>query len=175
MPAQNRQQAGLCRGYITQQHRAAFEAEREKHRPGGELAATCGARTNSGKACARLPVANGNGRCIQHCGRVVAAQFREQQRKRFVKGQISPEVWFKAEAKRATNRLRERWKKDPWYPGSTIDLGDEEDKFRAALSHQKSHFVWHAQYRQHHSSNAFPTSSVRAGRRTRRSGRLRRR
>jgi len=124
---------GLCQGYLSKAHQARFEAGREKYRPGGELAARCGANTNSGKVCTRHPVADGNGRCIQHCGQIVARQYRQRQYDKFTKGQVSSAVWFKAEQKRAVNRLREKWKKDPWVPGCTIDLDEHEEAFRQTL------------------------------------------
>lgn len=39
------------------------------------------------------------------------------------------EAFSRAEAKRAANRLRWEWKKNPWHPGKTIDLGAFEDRF----------------------------------------------
>ncbi len=46
---------------------------------------------------------------------------------------MSAEEWNRAEARRAANRLGDQWKKKPWLPGSTIDLGAHESAFRDAL------------------------------------------
>ncbi len=46
---------------------------------------------------------------------------------------MSAEEWNRAEARRAANRLGDQWKKKPWLPGSTIDLGELECAFRDAL------------------------------------------
>jgi hypothetical protein len=40
------------------------------------------------------------------------------------------EEFAHAEAKRAVNRLRWEWKKDPWREGETIDLGSQEERFQ---------------------------------------------
>src|SRR5690606_12457668 len=48
-------------------------------------------------------------------------------------GRMSWEDFARAEAKRAANRLRARWKKDPWAPGRTIDLGSYEERFQIEL------------------------------------------
>jgi hypothetical protein len=45
-------------------------------------------------------------------------------------GKLSHEEWVRAEGRRAANRLRDQWKKNPWLPGSTIDLGEREWAFR---------------------------------------------
>jgi hypothetical protein len=47
---------------------------------------------------------------------------------------LDPVVFAKAERRRAVNRLRWTWKKDPWFPGVTLDLGSHERAFRKALT-----------------------------------------
>jgi len=37
---------------------------------------------------------------------------------------------MRSEGKRAANRLREQWKKNPWVPGATIDLSEHEGEFQ---------------------------------------------
>lgn len=44
-------------------------------------------------------------------------------------GKLSSVEWQLAEARRAANRLHDRWKKEPWAPGRTIDLGPHEPCF----------------------------------------------
>ncbi|WP_109312795.1 hypothetical protein [Ruegeria sp. AU67] len=56
-----------------------------------------------------------------------------RQKRRFETGSVSAEEWNRAEARRAANRLGDQWKKNPWLPGSTIDLGEHEYAFRDAL------------------------------------------
>jgi hypothetical protein len=49
-------------------------------------------------------------------------------------GRLSPDVFVAAERRRAINRLRQCWKKDPWLPGVTIDLGAHEKAFLTSLA-----------------------------------------
>ncbi|MBO6899107.1 MAG: hypothetical protein JJ868_17185 [Shimia sp.] len=100
---------------------------------GGPLAPMCGARTRNGGVCANPPIVEGKGRCLSHCGPKAANAFRARQKRRFEAGQVSAEEWNRAEARRAANRLGEAWKKDPWMPGRTIDLGEHEAAFVEAL------------------------------------------
>jgi hypothetical protein len=44
-------------------------------------------------------------------------------------GRLSPETFARAEAKRAVNKLRRAWRKNPWIEGRTIDLGAHERRF----------------------------------------------
>jgi hypothetical protein len=101
---------------------------------GGLMASTCGARTRNGGACPNPPIREGRGRCLSHCGPKAAKEYRERQKRRFEAGQISAAEWNRAEARRAANRLGDRWKKNPWLPGSTIDLEGHEVAFRIELS-----------------------------------------
>jgi hypothetical protein len=41
--------------------------------------------------------------------------------------------WRKAEARRARNRLRDQWKKNPWLFGCTLDLGPYKTDFAVAI------------------------------------------
>ncbi len=95
---------------------------------------TCGARLRAGEACPNPPVKESKqGRCLSHCGPHAARAYRERQKRRFEAGSVSAEEWNRAEARRAANRLGDQWKKKPWLPGSTIDLGAHESAFRDAL------------------------------------------
>ena len=51
----------------------------------------------------------------------------------FQSGKLSPANWHRHEAKRAANRLHDKWKKDPWLPGWTIDLGQAEGEMTDSL------------------------------------------
>jgi hypothetical protein len=50
-------------------------------------------------------------------------------------GKIGHAEFALSEAKRAANRLRDQWKKDPWLHGRTIDLGEHEMAFQGELYH----------------------------------------
>ncbi len=70
---------------------------------------------------------------MSHAGPKAARAFRDRQKRAFEAGQISAETWNRAEARRAANRLGDQWKKNPWLPGNTIDLGRHERRFQDAL------------------------------------------
>lgn len=111
------------------EHQTNFAAARARHCRGGADEVLCGARLRSGGACRQKPLA-GHSRCIRHAGPHAARAFRERQRAAFRTGKISAVEFERAEARRAANRLRDRWKKNPWTPGQTIDLGEHEWAFR---------------------------------------------
>ena len=101
-------------------------------RRGGSLAPTCGARNRRGGTCQLPPIKGGNGRCIRHGGPALARLYRERQIADVKAGRMSFADWQRAEARRAANRLHDRWKRDPWLPGSTIALtAADEDALRA--------------------------------------------
>jgi hypothetical protein len=50
-------------------------------------------------------------------------------------GKISYAEFARSEGKRASNRLRDHWKKDPWVHGRTIDLLEHEMAFQGELLH----------------------------------------
>jgi hypothetical protein len=121
-------------GFWNDDHEAAFAAGRARTARGGPDAAICGARTRTGSACEGLPIREGKGRCLKHAGPHAARLFRERQRSDFLAGRVSAEVWLRAEARRAANRLGWAWKRNPWTPGSTIDMGRAEDGLQQALT-----------------------------------------
>lgn len=100
---------------------------------GAPDAPECGARTRNGSACQQPPIKEGNGRCLNHAGPHAARKHRETQLRAFRAGKISSDEWNRAEARRAANRLGWLWKKNPWVPGRTIDLGAHEAEFVAEL------------------------------------------
>ncbi len=117
-------------GFRSLEHEAAFRDANHLVRRGGQCAAACGARTRTGVACQNAPIREGKGRCLRHAGPKAAREHREHQRRQFFAGKISAAEWNKAEARRAANRLGWEWKKNPWVPGSTIDLAAMEAGFR---------------------------------------------
>ncbi len=111
-----------------------FRAANLIARRGGSGAEICGARTKTGTLCLHPPLHAGNGRCLRHAGPKAAKIHRTRQQRAFESGRISAAEWNRAEARRAANRLGDQWKKNPWLPGSTIDLGEHERDFQNALS-----------------------------------------
>lgn len=122
----------MLNGFLSEDHRRNFEAARDAVRLGTPVQARCGARTRSGGTC-RHPPLSGFKRCAKHGGVAAARALRERQVVALAKGEMSVEDFQKEEARRAANRLREVWKKDPWHPGRTLDLGVHEAGFRAEL------------------------------------------
>jgi hypothetical protein len=122
----------MLNGFIDNNHRVACEASRERHRRGGENADICGAKTRRGSSC-RMPPLRGHWRCLRHAGPKAARVHRERQLKDLAAGRLEPEVFARAEARRARNRLQRAWKQDVWTPGTTIGLGKHEDAFQQAL------------------------------------------
>jgi hypothetical protein len=60
----------------------------------------------------------------------MAAAHRQRQLEALSHGKLAVEDFVRFEAKRAANRLQRAWRKDPWLPGRTIDLGVHEDRFQ---------------------------------------------
>ncbi|MEW9836223.1 hypothetical protein [Mesorhizobium marinum] len=120
-------------GFKSDEHRAAFCEARRLTQRGGANALVCGARTRAGAACQNLPIREGKGRCLHHAGPKAAREHRARKREDFLSGKISPAEWQRAEARRAANRLGWEWKRNPWTPGSTIDLGSDEGRLRGEL------------------------------------------
>jgi len=123
-------------GFRSDEHAAAFKAAaRTLGGFGGPAMPTCGARTRNGGTCNHPALKGGNGRCLGHAGPHAARLYRERQRKAFMSGRISAEVWNKAEARRQATLTGNRWRKRPWLPGSTIELdAPDEADLRADLA-----------------------------------------
>ncbi|MCB1466925.1 MAG: hypothetical protein KDK08_07235 [Rhizobiaceae bacterium] len=117
-------------GFYSEEQKRHFAAARALHQQGAPLERTCGAWTRSGRLCRNIPI-DGTKRCLRHAGPHAARAYRERQHDAFKAGKISAAEWAKAEAKRARNRIHDRWKRNPWLPGSTIDLGEHEAAFQA--------------------------------------------
>lgn len=92
----------------------------------------CGARTRNGGNCRHAPLF-GHTRCLRHAGPKAARAYRQRQFEDMQAGKISYAEFARSEAKRAANRLRDQWKKNPWVHGSTIDLGEYETAFQEEL------------------------------------------
>ena len=125
---------GSRRRYGIEGRDEAFQVGRLIAARGSPGAPICGARTRTGTLCQQLPIREGKGRCLGHAGPHAARLHREAQRKAFLSGKISAEDWERAEARRAANRLGWDWKKNPWLPGRTIDLGPAEGTLRADMT-----------------------------------------
>ncbi len=110
-----------------------LEVKRTQTQFGGVGRTICGAGNRHGGICRRPPIKEGRGRCLMHCGPKAAKEYRERQRQEFLSGRISATEWKRHEERRATNRLRENWKKSPWKPGQTIDLGKWTADFERSL------------------------------------------
>lgn len=121
-------------GFVDDDHRRAFELSREDVRFGGPNQRRCGARTRSGHFCQKTPL-TGEIRCLAHGGPAVARRYRASQIEALRRGELSQAEFDRSEAKRAANRLRDRWKRDPWAPGSTLDLGEHEVTFLRDLTY----------------------------------------
>ncbi|RYE49810.1 MAG: hypothetical protein EOP24_00795 [Hyphomicrobiales bacterium] len=117
-----------------EQHEARFAEGRAIFRRGGTFAPLCGARTRNNGACRQAPLA-GHRRCLRHAGPKAARAYRQRQFDEMQAGKISYAEFARSEAKRAANRLRDQWKKDPWLHGRTIDLGEHEMAFQGELLH----------------------------------------
>lgn len=112
-------------------HRDLFFDQAQLYRRGGPLANVCGANTKTGKPCQNAPIRDGNGRCLLHCGPKVARLVRDRQIADLAAGRITQEEWQALEGRRVRNRLQNKWKVSPWFPGQTIVLGEHEMTFRA--------------------------------------------
>jgi hypothetical protein len=97
------------------------------------MSGRCGVRTRTGQVCTQIPISEGKGRCLRHCGPVAAQAHREAQLRQMQTGKTSPAEFARAEARRARNRLTNSWKKNPSLPGRTIDLGASEGAFGDAV------------------------------------------
>jgi hypothetical protein len=115
-------------------HRDKFLAAAAAHRFGDQRRSTCGTRTRRGAPCGRPPLREGRGRCILHCGPEAARSYRARLYDAYLRGHLPAEEWRKQEERRAANRLKDRWKRDPWLPGRTIDLLDHEQNLEAWLA-----------------------------------------
>ena len=121
-------------GFKSETQRTNFTDKARLHGRGGPLSAMCGVRTRTGRVCTQVPIKEGKGRCLRHCGPHAARAHRETQLRQIKTGKTSPEAFARAEARRARNKLINSWKKNPSLPGKTIDLGPDEGTFRDAAT-----------------------------------------
>ncbi len=113
------------------ERRAAWLVACRAYVRAGPASRKCGAKLRCGGICNDLALA-GEDRCRRHCGPDAARRFRARQKREFERGEVAPEVWAAAEARRARNALEWQWTRDPRLPGQTIDLGEAEGAFRDA-------------------------------------------
>ncbi len=109
--------------------RERFLAAAREVRRGGARSKICGARTRGGGTCGQPPLVGGT-RCLRHGGPHAARAHRQRQLEAVAKGKLSHEDFARHEARRAVNALRNGWRRHPWTPGQTIDLGEHEDRFQ---------------------------------------------
>lgn len=121
-------------GFKSETQRENFTDKARLHGRGGPLSPTCGVRTRTGRVCTQVPIKEGRGRCLRHCGPDAASAHRKTQLRQMKTGKTSPEAFARAEARRARNKLINGWKKNPSLPGKTIDLGPHEGTFRDAMA-----------------------------------------
>lgn len=119
----------LARGFLSEDHAESFAARRQDCNRGSGNQLVCGARTRGGGACQQPPL-TGHTRCLRHAGPKAARALRERQIVALAAGRMSPAEFERHELRRSANRLRDAWKRDPWAPGQTIDLGVHEDRFQ---------------------------------------------
>lgn len=119
-------------GFKTETQRERFVSAASLYARGGPLARVCGAKLRNGKTCPQLAL-SGEARCLRHGGPDAAHRFRERQKRGLEAGSVSPDVWARAEAKRAKNSLEWVWRQKPNLPGRTIDLGADEGVFQDAV------------------------------------------
>jgi len=128
------QQAVEWRPYRTGGHRdaahaAAFQAGRVRYHSAGG-APRCCAPSRAGTPCQK-PVKAAGLRCEWHGGRK-AGRIR---RARLLDPEnATPAQIAHAVRRAALNRLARLWRKEPWTPGLTLDLGEHESAFRDALA-----------------------------------------
>lgn len=120
-------------GFKSDNQRANFQAAAQLHGRGGPLSPRCGVRTRTGTICTQVPISEGKGRCLRHCGPDAARAHRETQLRQMQTGKTCPDQFARAEARRARNRLTNAWKNNPALPGRTIDLGAHEGSFQEAV------------------------------------------
>lgn len=118
----------LTGGFYSDEHAARFMSRAEATRRGGVDSQICGARTRTGGRCGQPPLAGGR-RCLRHAGPHHARQHRQRQLRAFAEGRLPAEAFARMETRRAANALRNAWRRDPWTPGQTIDLGEHEQRF----------------------------------------------
>ena len=119
----------LTGGFYSDVHAAKFMARAESARRGGPDSRICGARTRSGGVCQQPPLV-AHTRCLRHAGPHHARLHRQRQLQAFARGKLPLEAFERFEARRAVNALRNAWRRDPWTPGQTIELGEHEERFQ---------------------------------------------
>ena len=118
--------------FVNDTHKETFEARRAEHRRGGALQKICGARTRGGRLCHHAPL-RGFRRCNRHGGPLAYKAVKERQLQALARGALTWEQFEVYERRRMVNRLQSQWKRNPWLPGRTIDLGEHEAAFQTQI------------------------------------------
>jgi hypothetical protein len=112
-------------------HAEAFHAARRRYWAAGGPP-RCGAMTKHGEPC-RATVRRLGDRCPCH-GTPSAQRSRRQRLLSGDAAMLSPQRLHRRLVRAAASRLGLAWKRDAWAPGLTLDLGQHEHQFRAALA-----------------------------------------
>jgi hypothetical protein len=125
--------ATLRPGLHSEQQRRNFaDAARRFWFGTGADARRCGAPTRTGTPC-RCVALRRRDRCSLHLGCSQASARRVRLLEQAARGEATPEQAERAGVRAAANRQRVLWRRDPWAPGVTLDLGDAEGAMAAAL------------------------------------------
>lgn len=119
-------------GFQSPEQEANFYEARKDYIFGQSHLPICGARSRNGGQC-RNPSLQGHARCLQHAGPKASNERHERLKEAFFDGKLSWSAWQAHEARRARNRLRWAWKRNPWHHGQTLDLGPLEDSLAGVL------------------------------------------
>jgi hypothetical protein len=119
-------------GLHSERQRENFRAGGLPFRFGGPGLPRCVATTREGLRCRGVTL-TGHDKCRMHARRPMADARRLRLLAAVAHGEASPAAAERAGIRAAVNRLRSEWRRDPWAPGATLDLGEHEAAFRAAL------------------------------------------
>jgi hypothetical protein len=120
-------------GFQSADHENRFRKASLAGQIGSAARAVCGVRTRAGTVCQHVPLEDGKGRCLRHCGPHAAHAYRQRQLRQMRTGRTTPAEFALAEARRLRNALQWAWRKNPSLPGRTIDLRTHESTFLEAV------------------------------------------
>ena len=118
--------------FQSSEHENRFREASHAGRIGSAARPICGVLTRTGRPCQHVPLEDGKGRCLRHCGPDAARAYRQRQLRQMQTGKTGPAEFARSEARRQRNALQWAWRKNPSLPGRTIDLQAHEGPFRDA-------------------------------------------
>lgn len=125
--------ATLRPGLHSEQQRRNFaDAARRFWFGTGADARRCGAPTRAGTPC-RCVTLRVRDRCALHLGGPQASARRVRLLEQVARGEATPVQAERAGVRAAVNRQRVLWRRDPWAPGITLDLGAAQGVMEGAL------------------------------------------